>query len=140
MAAFRFEFCTEETVDKLIEFIDVHWQKDHALVRSRKLFDWQHKGENGDYNFALAISNETNEICGIQGFIPSGHFSNNLEGNSETWLAIWKVRDDIIAPGLGAGILRFIRKRYNTVCALGLNKLVLPFYGNIQISNGRIKS
>ena len=136
MSDYRFEFCTEETVERLIEFIDVYWQKNHILVQSRELFDWQHKAGDGEYNFALAISNKTNEICGIQGFIPSGHFSKDLEDNNETWLAIWKVRDDIKAPGLGAAILKFIRKRYKTVCALGLNKLVLPFYATFKYQVG----
>ena len=41
-------------VDKLESFIDNHWKKGHALVKSRALLDFQHLNKDEKcYNFII---------------------------------------------------------------------------------------
>lgn len=77
-------------------FIDNHWKKNHALVKSKDLFDFQHLNPiMSNYNFIIAINNETNEIDALLGFIPTYQYDKSLFDNGDYWGAIWKVRSDV---------------------------------------------
>ena len=83
-------------VDKLVSFIDNHWKKDHALVKSRELLDFQHLNKKDNtYNFIVAENNETKEYDAIVGFIPTSQYDNSLSENGDYWGAIWKFREDV---------------------------------------------
>lgn len=131
MARFSFEICSVQQVDELVEYIDTNWVKNHVFVRSRELLDWQHKSKTGDfYNFIMARHNKTGDICGVLGFIPTSHYSSELESEKEAWLAIWKVTEGPKYIGLGLGLLNFLKKSFSieNICSIGISPIVYPMY------------
>lgn len=82
--------------DKLVAFIDRHWKKGHALVKSRTLMDFQHYNKITDeYNFIVAENQDTGEYDALVGFIPVSQYDGQLAEEGNYWGAIWKVREDI---------------------------------------------
>lgn len=79
----------------IVTFIDVHWKKQHALVKSDELFFFQHLEKDGSLNFIIAINNDTKEVDGLFGYIPVSHFDSNMYECGLFWGAIWKIRTDI---------------------------------------------
>ena len=75
----------------LVSFLKNYWKKDHALVKSKQLLDFQHlDGDN--YNFYAAI--EDNEIYALEGFIKASLYDKSLTDEDDMWGAIWKSRPD----------------------------------------------
>lgn len=141
MAKFSFEVCQLGQVDELVNYIDNHWAKDHVLVTSRELLDWQHKSNNGSYyNFVLARHNKTGEVCGVLGFIPTSHFSKRLEEEKEVWLAIWKVNEGPKYIGLGLGLLNFLKREFTikNICSIGISQIVFPMYQALGFEVGQL--
>jgi len=137
---FTFTICHEDYHDKLINFLDSHWKKDHIFTKNKELLDWQHKNENGHYNFIIALD-EKDKILGIFGFIPTSHFSEDLKEHHQSWMVIWKIRDDCQLPGLGVGMLRYFNKLkgFDTVCAVGLSEAVKPLYKILKYEVGVLR-
>ncbi|MBI1647720.1 hypothetical protein I7X30_11735 [Capnocytophaga sp. 051621] len=90
-------YARKEDLPLIIEFLDNHWRKNHALVVSRKLMDFQHLNPiTGDYNFIIAQNKQTGKIDALKGFIPTYQYDKRLyQQENDTWAAIWKVRKDI---------------------------------------------
>ncbi|MEZ8470157.1 hypothetical protein AB6D20_000725 [Vibrio splendidus] len=141
MARFTFEVCKQDQVTDLVKYIDERWAKNHILVTSRELLDWQHKNVySGDYNFVMARHNKSGEICGVLGFIPTSHFSAELESEKEVWLAIWKVNEGPKYIGLGLGLLNFLKREFsiNNICSIGISPIVYPMYQTLGYVVGRM--
>jgi hypothetical protein len=141
MARFTFEVCQLNQVDELVDYIDNYWVKNHVLVTSRELLDWQHKSRQGDYyNFIMARHNKTGEICGVLGFIPTSHFSKGLEVEKEAWLAIWKVNEESKYIGLGLGLLNFLKREFSikNICSIGISQIVYPMYQTLGFEVGQL--
>ena len=93
--------CALDEADELKTFIDEHWQKGHILTKSKSLLDWQHLDtRHNRYNFVIAKSKQTGEIHGVIGFILSNIYDYDIK-TPIRWGAIWKVREDVNAKGLG---------------------------------------
>lgn len=98
---YEFKICSKAEITEVIDFIDNHWQKNHALVLSRPLMDWQHFDTiNNRYNFSFARHRQSGEIHALQGLIPSSQYDPEIL-NPIVWGGIWKVRSDINNSGLG---------------------------------------
>lgn len=141
MARFTFEVCIQDQVTELVRYIDEHWAKNHIFVTSRELLDWQHKNlDTGDYNFIMARHNKSGEICGVLGFIPTSHFSAELESEKEVWLAIWKVNEGPNYIGLGLGLLNFLKREFsvNNICSIGISPMVYPMYQTLGYFVGKM--
>lgn len=96
MSSYTFRRCQLDDVDNLLNFIRLYWNQNHIFLKSKILFDFQHFNKlTSDYNFLIAIFNETNEIHGILGIIPLFHYDPNLIKYNEAWGGIWKVREDV---------------------------------------------
>lgn len=81
---------------KLVEFLDKHWVKNHALVKSKALLDFQHLNkEEGVYNFIVGENNVTGEYDAVFGYIPKSQYDSSLKDDNDYWGALWKRRDDI---------------------------------------------
>ena len=120
---YTFSLCQESEIDDVVRFIDSYWKKDHILVRSRNLLDWQYKNiSNNTYNFILARSRFTKEIHAIEGFIPTTQFDPSIE-NAMTWGAIWKTIPEVAPPGLGFVVKQFREENYGTKynCEVGIS-------------------
>lgn len=141
MSGYHFKQCTLNDVESLVQFIDLYWQKNHILCKSRKLLNWQYfNSSENSYNFILAIADDNKEIHGILGFIPTQQFDESLVAK-DLWLSIWKVRNDIKAVGMGFGLLSFLRSKLKpeSICSIGLSREVLPIYRALKYEVGVLK-
>jgi len=81
----------------LRDFLNKFWRENHILVRDKIMFDFQHdSGDTENYDFVIAMHQESKEIHAVLGFIRSSKYdgSSNEKPNSIAG-AIWKVRDDV---------------------------------------------
>ncbi len=107
-----------EDLSMILDFIDNHWQKNHALVLSRALMDWQHFDPiRNRYNFFIAVHKGSGEIHALQGVIPTSQYDPEIK-NPLIMGAIWKVRDDAVIPGLGM-MVRLFGETQIVGCARG---------------------
>jgi hypothetical protein len=112
------------------QFIHEHWRPSHALVESTALFDWQHKDpRTGSYHFVLAQKEESREIVGLLGYIPTSQFDPLLESENDLWLAIWKVTSQ--APsGLGLWLILYLRDtlKPRSLGIVGMTEAAAPIH------------
>jgi hypothetical protein len=114
--------CRGEDVDAVQAFLDAHWSPGHALARSRPLFDWQYRQADGSYSMLAARRPGDGDILGVLGFIPSTRFDAGAVGRESVWLALWKVRPDAGAAGLGVALLSRLSRLapWTAIGAVGL--------------------
>jgi hypothetical protein len=124
----RTRFATAGDRDRLVEFIREHWIASHVFTERPDLLDWQHLEGDGRLNFVLAEDDE-GAVLGLLGFIPLGHFDPAL-GSRDITLAIWKVRDDGVPPGVGLNLLKHLKNQLNPrlIAAIGTSEMVRPLY------------
>jgi hypothetical protein len=121
-------FCGIDEIDEVVDFIDQYWKKDHILVLSRNLLDWQHFDKvNGRYNFVVARHKETSEIHAILGFVPTSQFDENIE-YKEVWPCIWKSISSI--KGLGKSLYVYLTKNLSieTISIIGASDIAAHIY------------
>ena len=52
---YNIRYARKEDLPLIIDFLDTHWKKNHALVVSQELMDFQHLNPiTGGYNFIIA--------------------------------------------------------------------------------------
>ena len=95
---------------RIIKFLDQNWKKDHILVRSKELFDWQHK-DIENYNFIISIHEKSLEVTSLFGFIPLNLFDRSLK-SKYYYGAIWKSTKQS-KPGEGLYLIKFFLKKFN---------------------------
>lgn len=115
---YEFRVSRRDDLPLVLEFIDKYWKKDHALVLSRPLMDWQHLDRiRNRYNFFIAVHRKSGEIHALQGIIPTSQYDSEID-NPLIMGAIWKVRDDAVLPGLGM-MVRLYGETQIVGCARG---------------------
>jgi hypothetical protein len=127
----RISRCGSGDIDDVVRFIDTYWKPGHALVKCRRLLDWQHRDPDGrGYSFVVARRRDDGVVLGILGYIPTRRFDAALGGDSVIWLTTWKVRDDANVAGLGLLLLQYLTntERHLAIGALGLNRGTVPIY------------
>lgn len=94
---YNIRYARKEDLPLIIDFLDTHWKKNHALVVSQELMDFQHLNPiTGGYNFIIAENKLTGKVDALKGFIPTYQYDKELyQQENDTWAAIWKVRKDI---------------------------------------------
>jgi len=130
MNSYSLHICMKSELKDLQQFINAYWRKDHILARSQSLMDWQHYNkENAKYNFVLAKHLESKEIHGVLGFIPTTHFDKTIK-EKDLWMAMWKIREDNSAPGLGLSLLKYLINNENprSISVLGISSDTIPLY------------
>lgn len=131
----RIHPCSPDDVADLMRFIGEHYAADHVLSYHRELLDWLYYDEARDrYNFALARSNETDELIGVLGFIPTSHYDPDLADRSVTWLSMWQVREDAGPSGFGLQLLNVVSNYRSPVAvgAIGINDDVARIYRRLK--------
>lgn len=121
---YSISICKKNEIDEVVDFIDNYWKKDHALVKSRALMDWQYFNQvTNTYNFILARDRNSGEIHAIEGFIPTTQFDPDIH-YPMTWGAIWKTRTDVAPPGLGMAVKMYREHEYASPYAseVGISK------------------
>ena len=119
----------EKNSQGIMEFIDLHWKKDHILSLNNVLFDWQYKDKN-KYNFIVA--RDEKKIIGILGFIPNTKYDSEIQ-KKIIWLALWKVSDKKEYLGIGTRLLlKLINENPESVIAVnGIEENVLKIYKSL---------
>lgn len=114
MGVYKFKICEKEDLPRLLTFIDTYWKKNHILVRSKEILDFQYYNrETGKYDFVLAENTLTGELDGIRGWIRVDQFDPALAQYDEVWSAVSKVRTDVEnneIKVLGSYLWRFLEK------------------------------
>jgi hypothetical protein len=134
--------CTIQELPLLQDFLHKHWKENHALSKSESLMNFQHLNHNHkNYNFIIAINNETNEIDGIIGHIPVSHYDISLSDNGDYWGAIWKIRTDVNNEEIKMlGLLLwedlFYKKDLKTIAAIGISNTAKQFYKLLHLRGG----
>ena len=134
-SAIRIRFATTDDEDAILDFLNEHWKRGHIFVTNPELMRWQHQSSVNPANqlsFVIAESDEQKKPAGLVallGFIPFQRFDPESDW-SELSLAIWKVRDDANAPGLGFQLLRYLERELEPtmICAIGISEIVKPIY------------
>ena len=101
---------SKKDIAKITSFIDNHWKKGHALVKSEELFNWQHV-DNDIVNYIISENEKAETIDALFGFIPISKFDTNLE-SKDYFGAMWKSVNNEL-PSLGIFLIKFFLKKYN---------------------------
>lgn len=133
----RTRFATTGDRDRLVEFVRDHWTPGHVFTERPDLLEWQHAESDGRLNFVLAEDDTDGGVIGVLGFIPFGHFDPAL-GVRDVTLAIWKVRETGVPPGVGLNLLKFLRKELDPrlIAAIGTSEMVRPLYRALRYTVG----
>lgn len=126
---------TEKDYQNMIDFIDKHWKKDHALVKSKELFDWQHK-EGEEYNVYIAMDGQL--MVGIFCFISLQHYDKTLDQSKKDFTgANWKALEDLGYPGVGMALMKTLwrRKDFNSFGGLGTSETAQKLYTILKMKN-----
>ena len=103
-------------------FIKKHWNKNHIYANDTSFFNWQHKIK---YNYNCIVAKSSNQILGVQAFIPQNHYDNKLPVN-QIFLALFRCLP-ISKPGTGLLL-------YNSI----INKYVPQFIGTTGFNSNMI--
>jgi hypothetical protein len=121
-----------------MSFIARHWQQDHVLSRRRDLLEWQHgAGERLAYLGAW----DGDALLAVLGYISTQRFDPALAGGDNVlWLALWKLRDDIKAPGLGLRLLTMLSniESNGAIGVIGINPDHLAMYRTMRYCTGNM--
>ncbi len=114
MGVYKFKICEKEDLPRLLTFIDTYWKKNHILVRSKEILDFQYYNRETDkYDFVLAENTQTGELDGIRGWIRVDQYDPALAQYDEVWSAVSKVRTDVEnneIKVLGSYLWRYLEK------------------------------
>lgn len=131
----RTRFSSVKDIGEITEFIRTYWNANHIFVTNPELLSWQHESPSDPGNALTYLISERLDlgnkahIVGVLGYMPFSRFDTKAD-LQEVSLAIWKVREDINAPGLGIQMLKTLQKQLQPtlVCAIGTSKVVRPIY------------
>jgi hypothetical protein len=137
MSAIVTRFATVADQPALIVFIRDHWSSTHVFVQAPQVFDWQYAQPDGRLNMVLA--EQDGVVLGVLGFIPMGRHDAAL-GDGDVLLALWKVRDDGVPPGVGLRLLKFIQSQLQPrmIGAIGISDMVGPIYKALGYTLGKL--
>lgn len=143
---YTIRLCRRDEYEELVDFFGKYWSKNHVFCRNKEIFEFQHgDASNGEYDFIIAVHNETNEIHAVRGFISSsrydgGDFANPVSVSG----ALWKVRDDVQnkeVGKLGLGVLYYLLKHFpeSAYISLGLSVFSQQIYDALHFDFGLMK-
>lgn len=103
---FIFRIANIGDVDGIMRFIKEEWAENHILASDKEFFIWMygndHYGDKTLINFFLMIDRNSNEIVGINGFIPYSDENDRLAVSS----AMTKVKNNISIPMAGVELIK----------------------------------
>jgi len=130
-------------VPEILAFLDAHWKAGHIFTRDRALFDWQHALPEpaGAYSYILAHRDTDQALIGVLGYIPTRRFDASLGARNTVWLALWKVRQDAAAPGLGMRMARYLLDHESHAAAgvVLFQPEIAPLYRALRFTVGELQ-
>jgi hypothetical protein len=136
--------CRKDDVADVLDFIGAHWKPGHIFTLHRQLFEWQHarRDQSDDYSFAIARSSDR-ELVGVLGYMSTCQFDPALAAANTIWLALWSVRDDWKASGVGLRLLKFVVDQEaassGMVGVIGFAESVRPLYEAMGFRVGELR-
>lgn len=135
MGIYKFKICEKEDLPRLLAFIDTYWKKNHILVRSKEILDFQYYDRiEGKYDFVLAENTQTGEIDGIRGWIRVAQYDPALAKYDEVWSAVSKVRTDVENSEikvLGSYLWRYL-ERHKGFGTVGISRFSFAMHTAIR--------
>ena len=124
--------CHADEIGLVMEFIDQHWKKGHALAVNRLLMDWQHGTQGDGYDYLIAIADK--KLFGILGYISTRRFDPHLAEHNVVWLALWKVLPDCGEAGLGLRMLNTLvqLEKHQAIAVSGIVSWHPPMYRSLR--------
>jgi hypothetical protein len=139
--AYTIKNCTIKELPLLQDFIQKHWKKNHPVAVSKALMDFQHLvvGQN-IYNFLIAINENTKEIDGALGYIPSSHYDYDLYDDGLFWGVIWKIKPVVEDRMLGLNLLFkvFTLSGFKSYAAIGISNIARQIYASLKYKMGSL--
>lgn len=116
----------KEELHLLQNFLDTKWKKNHSLVKSKELLDFQHL-HNNYYNYYACIDDDT--IWAILGFIPTTLYDESII-NNDCWGAIWKNSEDCPYEGIGIELMETLlaNEGKDSFGAIGISTIAKKIY------------
>lgn len=134
--------CQTADVPDVLAFLEAHWKPGHIFTRDRELFDWQYARQDrpGEYTIALARQNESGELVGMLGYLPTRRFDPSLADNNAIWLALWKVREDVAGP-IGLQLLNDVTRgeRHTSIGVIGFQPTAAAIYTALKFQLGELR-
>lgn len=138
--AYEIRIAKLEELELVKDFLKNHWKEDHILTRNDKLMLWQHANpKEQQLNYVIAIDSSNNQIDGLIGFIPTNHFDSTIVDNC-AWIAIWKVREGALKPGLGVLLYRQLVRDLNlkAIGGYAISDVAFKIYKSLKFTNGKM--
>jgi hypothetical protein len=87
----------------------------------------------------MVLAEQDGVVLGVLGFIPMGRHDAGL-GDGDVLLALWKVREDGVPPGVGLRLLKFIQSQLQPrmIGAIGISDMVGPIYRALGYTLGKL--
>jgi hypothetical protein len=131
--------CTAQELPLLQDFIQNYWKKNHPVAVSKALMDFQHLVvEHNIYNFLISINENTKEIDGVLGYIPSSHYDFDLYDDGLFWGVIWKIKPIVEDRMLGLNLLFkvFTLSGFKSYAAIGISNIAKQIYTALKCKMG----
>ena len=135
--------CRKDEYEKLIAFLHDYWNANHVFCRNKTIFEFQHgTAEKGEYDFVIAVHNESGEIHAVLGYITTTRYNgNDMEEPEAVYGALWKARDDVKdkeSGKLGLAVLQYLLKQYpnSDYITLGLSRDSQSIYQALHFDFG----
>ncbi len=140
---FTIRRCQTSDVPDVLAFLEAHWKPRHIFTLDRALFDWQYARPDrpGEYSIVVARTDADQTIAGMLGFVPTRRFDPALSTNNTIWLALWKVRDDIVTGVLGLKLLSDVTENepHTSVGVIGFQPPVVAIYKALKFQVGELR-
>jgi hypothetical protein len=135
--------CQTADVPDVLAFLQAHWKPGHIFTRDRELFDWQYARPDrpGEYAIALARTNDSGELVGMLGYLPTRRFDPALAGHNAIWLALWRVREDISAGPIGLQLLNDVTagEPHTSIGVIGFQPIAAAIYTALKFQVGELR-
>ena len=133
---YTINLATSKDRAKIFNFINKYWKKNHIFIKSKKLFDFQHKDKK-KLNWIIAINRKSKKLEGILGLISKSFYSKGyISKNDDIWIAIIMVAYPLKpSKGLGTEMIKSFVKKFkpNSIGAIGITKNVSYLYKKIGL-------
>jgi hypothetical protein len=128
--AIEFRYAEVGEYQRISQFLDRYWAKNHVYVREVELFEWTFgRGSLWDQSgYSFALAEDRGEVVGIFGAIP---FVFNALGqlSRAIWTANFMVRPDYRRGPVALRLLNMFRRPpYDAVIVFGINASIVPLY------------
>ncbi len=130
----------QKDINKICNFLDNNWKKNHILSKDKKLLKWQHiSNKKNKISFAV-LENKTKKILGLIGFISINAYKKIKKKDDNIWLGIWCVSKEINKI-YGLKLIYFFLNNTDNISigGIGLTKDIMQLYNKLEFNTGEMR-